>query len=130
MKLIIAIATIITSILAISHYQATNTDSLFTFWQARAYAQNPQNIIAIRDLKPGKIQAVSGAIVALHDDELILEDNTSSVVVKISPKTQNIKLFQGEKINIIGIYQHEKLEAFQITRANGELIKLDSADEH
>jgi hypothetical protein len=45
--------------------------------------------------------------------------------VKVDLETKNIRLFQGERLSIIGIYYSEELEAFQIKRANGELIKLN-----
>lgn len=89
---------------------------------------NPKEIVTIIDLKPGKIQTVSGIVEALCDDEFILRDNSSPIVVKVDLELEDIALFQGEKVTITGIYQEEELEAFEIKRANGEVINLNSAN--
>lgn len=93
-----------------------------------ANAQTSEHIVAIRDLQPGKIQTVSGIVEALCDDEFILRDDTSPIVVKVDLEARNIKLFQGEKVTINGIYHQEELEAFQLKKANGELINLNSVN--
>lgn len=93
-----------------------------------ANAKTSEQIVAIINLQPGKIQQVSGFVEALCDDEFILRDDTSPLVVKVDLKAQNIQLFQGEELTVIGIYYDEKLEAFEIKKANGTLIKLNSAN--
>lgn len=93
-----------------------------------ANSQDKEHIAAIKNLQSGKIQTISGIVEALCDDEFILRDDTSPVVVKVDLESENIRLFQGEKLSIIGIYYQEELEAFQIKRANGELIKLNSTE--
>ncbi|GAB4529734.1 MAG: hypothetical protein Tsb0014_11850 [Pleurocapsa sp.] len=82
-------------------------------------------IVAIRDLQTGKIQVISGVVAALCDDEFIIRDDTSPIVVKVDLEANNIKLFQGEKVTVSGIYHNEELEAFWIKRTNGELLKLN-----
>jgi hypothetical protein len=94
-----------------------------------ANAQDKGQIVAIRDLQPGKIQTIFGVVSALCDDEFIIRDDTSPIVVKVDLEANNIKLFQGEKVTISGIYYNEKLEAFQIKRTNGEIIKLNSRND-
>lgn len=91
-----------------------------------ANAKTSEQIVAIINLQPGKIQQVSGFVEALCDDEFILRDDTSPLIVKVDLKAQNIQLFQGEELTVIGIYYDEKLEAFEIKKANGTLIKLNS----
>jgi uncharacterized protein YdeI (BOF family) len=95
-----------------------------------ANAQDSGQIVAIRDLQPGKIQTVSGVVTALCDDEFIIRDDTSPIVVKVDLEANNIKLFQEEKVTVSGIYSNEALEAFQIKRANGELVKFNATNEN
>lgn len=87
------------------------------------------NIIAIRDLQPGKVQTISGVVAAFCDDEFILRDDSSPIVVKVDLEAEKIKLFQGERLSVIGIFHNDELEAFQIKKSNGELIKLNTAHE-
>lgn len=129
MKIIIAIATTIISILLINNYQRSKPDNIFAFWQGQAYVQDSEKIIAIRDLKPEKIQMVSGVVAALCDDELILRDDTSPILVNVDLEKENINLFQGEKVTIIGIYNQDELDALQLKRANGEVFTLSSSIE-
>ncbi|MCC0175552.1 hypothetical protein I4641_00975 [Waterburya agarophytonicola K14] len=92
-------------------------------------AQESQQVVAIKDLQPGKIQTVSGIVAALCDDEFILRDDSSPVVVKVDLEAKNIRLFQGEKVAVSGIYFQNELEAFEIRRTNGEVFKLNAASE-
>lgn len=132
MKLILAIAKntaillIMMVILTLDDKQQVKTHHASFFHWLSANSQDNSQAATIRDLQPGKIQTISGIVEALCDDEFILRDDTSSIVVKVDLETKNIRLFQGEKLSIIGIYYNEELEAFQIQRANGELIQLNS----
>jgi uncharacterized protein YdeI (BOF family) len=134
MKLILAIAKntaillIMMVILTLDDKQQVKPHHSFLPWLT-ANSQDNEHIAAIKNLQPGKIQTISGIVEALCDDEFILRDDTSSIVVKVDLEAENIRLFQGERLSIIGIYHSEELEAFQIKRANGELIKLNSADD-
>jgi uncharacterized protein YdeI (BOF family) len=132
MKLILAIAKktaillIMMVILTLDDKQQVKTHHSSFFHWLSANSQDNAHAATIRDLQPGKIQTISGIVEALCDDEFILRDDNSSIVVKVNLETKNIRLFQGEKLSIIGIYYQEELEAFQIQRANGELIELNS----
>ncbi len=70
---------------------------------------------------------VSGVVAALCDDELILRDDTSPILVNVDLEKENINLFQGEKVTIIGIYNQDELDALQLKRANGEVFTLSSS---
>jgi uncharacterized protein YdeI (BOF family) len=133
MKLILAIAKntailmIMMVILTLDDKQQVKPHHSSLPWLT-ANSQDNEPIATIKNLQPGKIQTISGIVEALCDDEFILRDDTSSIVVKVDLETKNIRLFQGERLSIIGIYYQEELEAFQIKRANGELIKLNSTE--
>ena len=138
MKFLLAIAKytvfllIMTVLLNLNHKERAYAHHLLAFNWLIANAQDAAtegNIVAIRDLQPGKVQTISGVVAALCDDELIVRDDTSPIVVKVDLEAENIKLFQGERLSIIGIYHNDEIEAFQIKKSNGELIKLNTTQE-
>ncbi len=81
---------------------------------------------AIRDLQrtaPGI--TVNGTVRSVVGNEFILDDGTGQLIVDAGPRWyRSIDLSEGEQITVVGEYDDYDFDAYQITRANGEVITI------
>lgn len=86
-------------------------------------AQNPQ--AQILNLANVRLNTISGEITQLFSDKFILNDGQRQIIVEVEPSLgQSITLSVGERVTVFGKYDDDDFEAFTITRANGETIKI------
>ena len=86
-------------------------------------AQNPQ--AQILNLANVRLSTVSGEVTQLLGDKFILNDGQGQIIVEAEPRWgQSINLSVGERVTVFGKYDDDDFEAFSITRANGETIKI------
>lgn len=68
---------------------------------------------------------ISGTVRSVVGNEFILSDGTGEVIVDAGPRWYRaINISQGEQLTVTGEYDDDDFDAFQITRANGEVITI------
>ena len=73
---------------------------------------------------------VSGTIVNLVSEELVLDSNGQTFLVEAdSDETFPMSLQVGERITVFGEADDEDLDAITITRSNGEVFRFDEDDD-
>jgi uncharacterized protein YdeI (BOF family) len=81
---------------------------------------------AIRELQTANSTTISGQIVRLTDDDLVLGDGTGQILVEADDhplRQENLSV--GEQITVTGHYDDENtFDAILIQRSNGEEIYI------
>ncbi len=68
---------------------------------------------------------ISGTVRSVVGNNFILDDGTGEVIVDAGPRWyQAVNVSEGEQVTIVGEYDDDDFDAFQITRANGEVIRI------
>jgi RNase P/RNase MRP subunit p29 len=81
---------------------------------------------AIRELQNANSTTISGQIIRLTDDDLVLDDGTGQILVEADDHPlQQENLSIGEQITVTGHYDNENtFDAILIRRTNGEEIYI------
>lgn len=100
---------------------------LFAFTAAIATAgiSVAQAQVSIRDLQRNAGVSISGQIRSVVGNEFILDDGTGQIIVDAGPRWyREINLSAGEQVTVVGEYDDDDFDAYQITRRNGEVIQI------
>jgi len=61
-------------------------------------------------------------------NEFILDDGTGQIIVDAGPRWYHqLSFTTGERVTVVGEYDDGELDAFTITRSNGEVIRIRQA---
>ena len=61
-------------------------------------------------------------------NEFILDDGTGQIIVDAGPRWYHQLSFTiGERVTVVGEYDDGELDAFTITRSNGQVIRIRQA---
>ena len=83
--------------------------------------------IPIRELKQNPETRIQGTIRSIVGNEFILSDGTGEMIVDAGPRWyHDLNLRKGETITVVGEYDDYDFDAYQITRSNGETIRIRS----
>ena len=83
--------------------------------------------IPIRELKQNPETRIQGKIRSIVGNEFILSDGTGEMIVDAGPRWyHDLNLRKGETITVVGEYDDYDFDAYQITRSNGETIRIRS----
>ncbi|MEN9205951.1 MAG: hypothetical protein Q6K99_02135 [Thermostichales cyanobacterium BF4_bins_65] len=70
---------------------------------------------------------IQGTVQAVVGNEFILSDGTGQVIVDAGPRWYHqLNIRPGEQLTVIGEYDDDDFDAFQIIRANGEVMTIRS----
>lgn len=85
--------------------------------------------IPIRELQRTSGLTVSGEIRSVVGNEFILDDGTGQVIVDAGPRWYHqLDLREGERVTVTGEYEGYDLDAFTITRENGEVLQIRDSE--
>lgn len=80
---------------------------------------------SIRDIQEANGTTFSGEIVRISGDDFILDDGTGQILVEAESRPiRRANLSEGETVTVVGYLDENELEAYRITRANGEEIYI------
>ncbi len=76
---------------------------------------------------PGN-NTVSGTILAVDGNDFLLDSGNGQILVDAGPPWyQQINVQPGEQVTVVGEYDDDDFDAFNITRNNGESIRIREA---
>ncbi|MBO0347644.1 OB-fold nucleic acid binding domain-containing protein [Phormidium pseudopriestleyi FRX01] len=85
--------------------------------------------IPIRELQRTSGLTISGEIKSVVGNEFILDDGTGQVIVDAGPHWYHqLDLREGERVTVVGKYEGYDLDAFTITRENGEVLQIRDSE--
>ncbi|MBD0336333.1 MAG: DNA-binding protein [Cyanobacteria bacterium Co-bin13] len=88
-----------------------------------AQAQVPENV-----QQPGSL-TLTGDVQTIEGNQFILDDGAAQTMVDAGPEWHHpIDLLPGERVIVVGSYADSRLEAFTITRSNGDIIFIRNAE--
>lgn len=94
--------------------------SLLTTGVPIVQAQTP-----INELQQRSGITVSGEIRSVVGNDFVLDDGTGQIIVDAGPMWYHqLNLREGERVTVVGIYDDYDFDAFEITRSNGEIIRI------
>jgi uncharacterized protein YdeI (BOF family) len=80
---------------------------------------------SIRDLQQNAGVTISGTVTNVVGNEFIVDDGTGQMIVDAGPRWYHtIHVTQGERVKVIGEYDNDDFDAYQITRSNGEVMTI------
>lgn len=83
----------------------------------------------IRDLHGSSSPTISGRVINIMGNSFTLEDGTGQIVVNAGPRWwREVKVSVGEQLTISGEFEQGEFDAFSITRADGDVINVRSAE--
>ncbi|MGB7417469.1 MAG: NirD/YgiW/YdeI family stress tolerance protein [Thermosynechococcaceae cyanobacterium] len=84
-----------------------------------------QTHTSIEDARSANSTTLSGKIIRISGDDFILDDGTGQVWIEAESRPlRRAKLAAGETVTVTGYLDENELEAYRITRANGERIDI------
>jgi uncharacterized protein YdeI (BOF family) len=79
----------------------------------------------IGSLRDDRSITISGRVTSVVGNDFIIADSTGQVIVDAGPRWwQAIDLKVGETVTIIGEYDRGEVDAFSISRENGQVIQI------
>jgi hypothetical protein len=85
--------------------------------------------IPIRELHRTSGLTISGEIRSVVGNEFILDDGTGQVIVDAGPRWYHqLDFREGESVTVVGEYEGYDLDAFTITRENGEVLQIRDSE--
>ncbi|MBD2259757.1 DNA-binding protein [Pseudanabaena sp. FACHB-2040] len=89
-----------------------------------AYAQVPAENLQ----QPGSL-TLMGDVQTIEGNQFVLSDGAVQTVVNAGPEWHHsIELQPGERVIVVGNYADNRLDAFSITRSNGDIIFIRNAE--
>ena len=80
---------------------------------------------SIREMQDTNSTTLSGTIVRISGDDFILDDGTGQIWIEAESRPiRRANLAEGETVTVSGWMDDNELEAYRITRANGEEIYI------
>ncbi len=84
--------------------------------------------IPIQDLQRNLGVTVSGVIRSVVGNDFILDDGTGQIIVNAGPRWYHqLNFTPGERVTVVGKYDGGELDAFTVTKSNGEVIQVRPA---
>ncbi|MCM1983901.1 NirD/YgiW/YdeI family stress tolerance protein [Lyngbya confervoides] len=84
-----------------------------------------QTHTSIEDARAPHSTTLSGTITRISGDDFILDDGTGKIWVEAELRPlRRANLTEGETVSVTGYLDENELEAYRITRANGETIDI------
>jgi hypothetical protein len=84
--------------------------------------------VPIRELQRNPEVTIAGEIRSVVGNEFILDDGTGQIIVDAGPQWYHqLNLQQGERVIVVGEYDDYDFDAFQITRSDGDIIRIRNA---
>lgn len=81
--------------------------------------------LPIEELRRNSGISIQGKIRSIVGNDFILSDGTGEIIVDAGPRWYHqLNLRQGETITVIGELDDYDFDAYQITRSNGETIRI------
>lgn len=85
--------------------------------------------IPIRELQRTSGLTISGEIRSVVGNQFILDDGTGQVIVDAGPRWYHqLDFREGERVTVMGKYEGYDLDAFTITRENGEILQIRDSE--
>jgi hypothetical protein len=85
--------------------------------------------IPIRELQRTSGLTISGEIRSVVGNEFILDDGTGQVIVDAGPRWYHqLDFREGDRVTVVGKYKGYDLDAFKITRENGEVLQIRDSE--
>ncbi|NJN87490.1 MAG: DNA-binding protein [Leptolyngbyaceae cyanobacterium SL_7_1] len=83
--------------------------------------------IPIERLQNQQGTTISGTVRSIVGNEFVLSDGTGEVIVDAGPRWYHtVNISEGEQVTVVGEYDDDDFDAFQITRESGEVIVIRS----
>jgi hypothetical protein len=74
--------------------------------------------------------AISGTVDSVVGDNFTLSGGSGAIIVNAGPRwDQEITVTPGEQLIVVGEYNNDEFDAFQITRASGEVITIRNSSD-
>ncbi len=84
--------------------------------------------VPIGELRQRSGVTISGEIRSVVGNEFILDDGTGQMIVDAGPMWYHqLNLREGERVTVVGEYDDYDFDAFEITRGDGETIRIRNA---
>lgn len=84
--------------------------------------------VPIGELQRHSGVTISGEIRSVVGNEFVLDDGTGQIIVDAGPIWYHqLNLREGERVTVIGEYDDYDFDAFEITRSNGETLRIRHA---
>ncbi|XFA73151.1 OB-fold nucleic acid binding domain-containing protein [Thermosynechococcaceae cyanobacterium Okahandja] len=84
-----------------------------------------QSVTPIGNLRAFQGITIQGTIRSVVGNKFILDDGTGQVIVDAGPSWYHqLNLREGETVTVVGKQGRHDFDAFQITRANGEVTQI------
>jgi hypothetical protein len=81
--------------------------------------------VPIRELQKNRGITVSGVIRSVVGNDFVLDDGTGQIIVDAGPRWYHqLNFTPGERVTVVGEYDGDELDAFTITRSNGDVMQI------
>ena len=81
--------------------------------------------VSIGELRRTPGVTIQGEIRSVVGNEFILSDGTGEIIVDAGPSWyRRLNLRKGETVTVVGEYDDYDFDAYQITRSNGEILRI------
>jgi len=81
--------------------------------------------VSIGELRRTPGVTIQGEIRSVVGNEFILSDGTGEIIVDAGPSWyRRLNLRKGETVTVVGEYDDYDFDAYQITRSNGETLRI------